>query len=70
MIRSVFAGLETHLFLPACAAFVHLHSPVISLWNQAAATGQKKLEQEVAAFLSMLKNDGLAESKTCVLIVN
>lgn len=32
--------------------------------NQAAEASHRKLEQETADFLSMLRNDGLAESKT------
>lgn len=37
---------------------------------QAAEASQKKLEEEVAAFLYMLKHDGLAESKTSYFIVD
>lgn len=36
---------------------------------QAAETSQKKLEKEVAAFLSLLRDDGLAESKVCYFSV-
>ncbi|MED6234168.1 hypothetical protein ATANTOWER_023588 [Ataeniobius toweri] len=36
---------------------------------QAAEVSQKKLEKEVAAFLSMLKNDGLSERKTCYFTI-
>lgn len=32
--------------------------------NQAAEASHRKLEEETADFLSMLRNDGLAESKT------
>lgn len=35
--------------------------------NQAADTSRKKLEKEVAAFLSMLKNDSVAESKIFII---
>lgn len=40
-----------------------------SLCHQAAEASRKKLEEEMAAFLSMLKDDGLAESKTSYLII-
>lgn len=46
------------------ASLAHLHLSHVSLTHQAAEVSQKKLEQEVAAFLSMLKNDGLSERKT------
>lgn len=69
MTRSVFAELESpRSSHPALLLFIC--SLLSSLCNQAAEASQKKLEKEVAAFLSMLKNDGLAESKTCYFIVN
>lgn len=60
MIHSVFSGPV----LPPCAP-LHLWS----LWNQAADTSQKNLEKELAAFLSMLKNESLPESKTFITII-
>lgn len=42
----------------------HFYSPAVSLVRTQMADGsQRKLEEEVTAFLSILQSDGLAESK-------
>lgn len=66
MSRSVFS----ELVLPPHAALVHVRSPRFCLNDQAAEVNQKNLEKEVAAFLSMLQNDELSESKTCYFTLN
>lgn len=50
------------------AASLHVPSPLLSP-NQAAEASHRKLEEETAAFLVLLKNDGLAESNMFHLLV-
>lgn len=39
---------------------------VFPVQHQTAEASRRKLEEEVTTFLSVLKNDGLAESKVCL----
>lgn len=64
---SVFAERGPWSSHPALLSFTC--SLLSSLCHQAAEASRKKLEEEMAAFLSMLKDDGLAESKTSYLII-
>lgn len=56
-------------FIPTSVTSAHLHLSHVFLNHQAAEDSHKKLEQEVAAFLSMLKIDELSERKTCYFTI-
>lgn len=64
MINCITTEIEPCLLLPPCTAFVSSSDASVSLWQQAAEESQRRLQREVTAFLSLVKNDALLQSKT------